>query len=64
MQDLIPRHASNESFIDDAGGREKQDQRSGISKERSPTLWLLRVLKQNTSPVMSMQKRGCPVLTW
>lgn len=53
MKDLIPRHASNETFIDDAGGREKQDERSGVCKKRSPTHWLLQALRQITSPLVA-----------
>jgi hypothetical protein len=53
MKDLIPRHASNETFIDDAGGREKQDQRSGVCKKRSPMRGLLQALKHITPPVMA-----------
>ncbi|MCS3512287.1 uncharacterized protein Veg [Pseudomonas grimontii] len=37
MKDLIPRHAGNETFINDAGGREKQNQRRGVCKKRSST---------------------------
>jgi hypothetical protein len=37
MKDLIPRHAGNETFTDDAGGCEKQDQRRCVCKKRRPT---------------------------
>jgi hypothetical protein len=52
MKNLIPRHAGNETFVDDAGGREKQDQRRCVRKKRSPTHWLLQALKHITSPFM------------
>jgi len=37
MKNLISRHAGNESFIDDAGGCEKQNQRRCVCEKRSPT---------------------------
>jgi hypothetical protein len=53
VQDLIPRHAGNQTFIDDAGGGEKQDQRCGVCDKCSPTRWLLQALRHLNSPFMA-----------
>ena len=58
MKDLIPRHASNETFIDDAGGGEKQDQRRRVCNKCSPTRWLSQAVLQMVTQTVFTRETG------